>query len=50
MWINGLSGAGKSVFATSLVARLRRVDGAILLLDGDELREKFGLIRSLAGT
>ena len=42
VWITGLSGAGKSVLATSLVARLRSVDGAILLLDGDELREIFG--------
>ncbi len=42
VWITGLSGAGKSVLATSLVARLRSIDGAILLLDGDELREIFG--------
>ncbi len=42
VWITGLSGAGKSVLATSLVARLRMVDAKILLLDGDELREIFG--------
>jgi adenylylsulfate kinase len=42
VWITGLSGAGKSVLATSLVARLRMVDVGILLLDGDELREIFG--------
>ena len=42
VWVTGLSGAGKSVLATSLVARLRMVDVEILLLDGDELREIFG--------
>ena len=42
VWITGLSGAGKSVLATALVARLRMVDDEILLLDGDELREVFG--------
>tara|TARA_B100000575_G_scaffold290888_1_gene295514 strand:+ start:1701 stop:1886 length:186 start_codon:yes stop_codon:yes gene_type:complete len=29
VWITGLSGAGKSVLATSLVARLRSIDGAL---------------------
>ena len=42
IWITGLSGAGKSVLAAALVARLRMVDDKILLLDGDELREIFG--------
>ena len=42
IWITGLSGAGKTVLATSLVARLRMVDARILLLDGDELRKVFG--------
>ena len=42
VWITGLSGAGKSVLAAALVARLRMVDHEILLLDGDELREVFG--------
>jgi adenylylsulfate kinase-like enzyme len=42
VWITGLSGAGKSVLAAALVARLRMVDDKILLLDGDELREVFG--------
>ena len=42
VWITGLSGAGKSVLAAALVARLRMVDDEILLLDGDELREVFG--------
>lgn len=42
VWITGLSGAGKSVLAAALVARLRDFDDKILLLDGDELREVFG--------
>ena len=41
VWITGLSGAGKSVLATALVERLRRVNGAVVLLDGDELRKIF---------
>jgi adenylylsulfate kinase-like enzyme len=43
IWITGLSGAGKSVLAGALVKRLRRIDNEILLLDGDELREVFGV-------
>ena len=43
VWITGLSGAGKSVLAAALVARLRKFDDKILLLDGDELREVFGV-------
>jgi adenylylsulfate kinase-like enzyme len=43
VWITGLSGAGKSVLAAALVARLRMLDDEILLLDGDELRELFGV-------
>jgi adenylylsulfate kinase len=42
VWITGLSGAGKSVLAAALVARLRMIDDEILLLDGDELRKVFG--------
>ena len=43
IWITGLSGAGKSVLAKALVKRLRMIDSEIMLLDGDELREVFGL-------
>lgn len=43
IWITGLSGAGKSVLASAVVKRLRTVDDKILLLDGDELREVFGV-------
>jgi adenylylsulfate kinase len=43
IWITGLSGAGKSVLAEALVKRLRMFDSEILLLDGDELREVFGV-------
>ena len=42
VWITGLSGAGKSVLAVALVARLRMVNNEIVLLDGDELRKVFG--------
>ncbi len=41
-WITGLSGAGKSTLAAEVVARLRGVGCAAVLLDGDELREVFG--------
>ena len=51
IWITGLSGAGKSVLAAALVKRLRMFacshvrmfDNEILVLDGDELREVFGV-------
>lgn len=42
VWITGLSGAGKSVLAAALVARLRMVGNEIVLLDGDELRKVLG--------
>jgi adenylylsulfate kinase len=41
-WITGLSGAGKSTFASELARRLRETDNFIVVLDGDELREVFG--------
>ena len=43
IWITGLSGAGKSTLASSLVKRLRETDAAVVLLDGDELRDVFGV-------
>lgn len=42
IWITGLSGAGKSTLARELVARLRSANEAVVMLDGDELREVFG--------
>ncbi|PPC89394.1 MAG: adenylyl-sulfate kinase [Methylobacter sp.] len=41
-WVTGLSGAGKSSFARALVDSLRSRGEAVVLLDGDELREVFG--------
>lgn len=42
LWITGLSGAGKSTLAREVVERLRARGEAVVLLDGDELREVFG--------
>lgn len=42
VWITGLSGAGKSTLARETVARLRATGSAVVMLDGDELREVFG--------
>ncbi len=42
IWITGLSGAGKSTLACELVERLRKLGKAVVVLDGDELREVFG--------
>jgi adenylylsulfate kinase-like enzyme len=42
IWITGLSGAGKSTLALELVVRLRAEGLAVVMLDGDELREVFG--------
>ncbi|MEO5363227.1 MAG: adenylyl-sulfate kinase [Magnetococcus sp. DMHC-8] len=42
IWITGLSGAGKSTLAGEVVRRLRDQGRAVVLLDGDELREVFG--------
>ena len=39
IWITGLSGAGKSTLAHEVVARLRAEGEAVVMLDGDELRE-----------
>ncbi len=44
IWITGLSGAGKSTLAFALAQRLRSSDRAVVLLDGDELREVFGAV------
>jgi len=42
IWITGLSGAGKSTLASEVVKRLRANGKAVVMLDGDELREVFG--------
>lgn len=42
IWITGLSGAGKSTLATEVASLLRAKGRALVLLDGDELREVFG--------
>jgi len=47
-WITGLSGAGKSTLAAKVTARLRAQGGAVVMLDGDELREVFGAVASNA--
>ncbi len=44
IWITGLSGAGKSTLARAVVARLRKDGNAVVMLDGDELREVFGAV------
>lgn len=48
IWITGLSGAGKSTLALEVVARLRASGEAVVMLDGDELREVFGAVAANA--
>ena len=43
IWITGLSAAGKSTLAREVVKRLRALDQAVIMLDGDELRSVFGV-------
>lgn len=42
IWVTGLSGVGKSTLASEVVNRLRTLGDAVVMLDGDELREVFG--------
>jgi len=42
IWITGLSGAGKSTLAWEVTRRLRGKELAVVMLDGDELREVLG--------
>tara|TARA_B100001063_G_scaffold117629_1_gene109818 strand:+ start:1429 stop:1965 length:537 start_codon:yes stop_codon:yes gene_type:complete len=44
IWITGLSGAGKSTLAHEVVSRLRSAEKAVVMLDGDEIREVFGAV------
>lgn len=44
IWITGLSGAGKSTLAHEVVAHLRASSEAVVMLDGDELREVFDAV------
>ena len=41
IWIIGLSGAGKSTLASELVARMRKDNKKVVLLDGDIIRSLF---------
>jgi cytidine diphosphoramidate kinase len=47
-WITGLSGAGKSALAAKVTTRLRNQGEAVVMLDGDELREVFGAVAANA--
>lgn len=49
LWITGLSGAGKSTLAKAVAGRLRAQGEAVVVLDGDELREVFGAAAANAG-
>ena len=42
VWITGLSAAGKTTLATAVARRLREQGEAVVLLDGDDLREALG--------
>lgn len=42
IWIIGLSGAGKTTLAEAIVTRARATHGAVVLLDGDVIRDTFG--------
>lgn len=48
LWITGLSGAGKSTLAHELTAGLRATGEAVVMLDGDELREVFEAVAANA--
>jgi len=42
IWIIGLSGTGKTTLASQVVDRIRRLNGKVVLLDGDLIRTLFG--------
>ena len=43
IWITGLSGSGKSTLAHEMAHRMKAIGKAVLVLDGDELREVYGM-------
>ena len=43
IWITGLSGAGKTTLAREVVKQLRELKKSVVFLDGDKLREVFGV-------
>ena len=43
IWITGLSGSGKTTIANEVVSRLRSSGQAVVMLDGDQMREVFGV-------
>jgi len=43
IWITGLSGSGKSTLANDLTKKIRLRNRSVIQLDGDELREIFGV-------
>lgn len=49
VWITGLSGAGKTTLARALATQLRAASHPVVVLDGDELREVFGVSAINAG-
>lgn len=46
IWITGLSAAGKTTLATAVAEKLRRHGEAVVLLDGDELREALAVTKA----
>ena len=41
-WITGLSGAGKTTISSEFYKQLKQRKDAVVLLDGDQLREIMG--------
>ncbi len=41
IWIIGLSGAGKTTLANEVIANIRRIQGDVVLIDGDVVRDIF---------
>lgn len=39
VWIIGLSGAGKTMLASEVVARIRQSQRNVVLIDGDMIRD-----------